>query len=54
MKTKVVNLVAAPGVGKSTCAAMIFGEIKARHLTCEIVPEYAKWLIYKGREANNC
>jgi tRNA uridine 5-carbamoylmethylation protein Kti12 len=55
MRTKVINFIAAPGVGKSTCAALLYGELKARHITCEVIPEYAKWLVYKGEteELNN-
>lgn len=42
MKTKVINLIGGPGVGKSTLAAMLFAELKKRGAECELVLEYAK------------
>lgn len=40
--TLVVNLYAGPGTGKSTTAALAFGELKTLGVNCEYVQEYAK------------
>jgi hypothetical protein len=48
-KTKVINLVAGPGAGKSTTAAGLFFEMKCRGYKVELVTEYAKELCYEGR-----
>ena len=48
-KTKVINFVGAPGVGKSIMAALCFAELKSRHISTEYVQEYAKMLIYKKK-----
>lgn len=54
-KTKVINFIAAPGAGKSLMSAMIFGELKMRHYSVEMVQEYAKNLVWQGRlEELNC
>lgn len=45
-----INLFGGPAIGKSTVAAELFAEIKKRHLEAEIVFEYAKDLIWDGRE----
>lgn len=50
MKTKCVNIISGPGAGKSIFSAIIFAELKMMHKTAELVPEHAKWLIYKGEE----
>ena len=41
-KTKIVNLIGGPGVGKSTTAARVFSELKAKNVSCELVTELAK------------
>lgn len=48
-KTKVVNFIGAPSVGKSTMSSLVYAEMKMLHKSVEIVPEVAKWLIYKGQ-----
>ncbi len=45
--THIVNLFAGPGAGKSTLAAGIYAELKARHINCELVTEFAKELVWK-------
>lgn len=39
---KMINLYGGPGTGKSTTAAMVFGELKLRGVNCEYVQEFAK------------
>ena len=46
--TKVINLIGAPGVGKSTLMAMIFVKLKERNIKCEMVQEWVKKLIWTG------
>jgi nicotinamide riboside kinase len=41
-KTQVVNLLAGPGAGKSTSAAMVFSKLKKRGVLTELIQEYAK------------
>lgn len=50
-KSLVINLLGSPGSGKSTTAALLFGEMKKRGYSVDLVPEYAKELIWEGREA---
>ena len=47
--TKVVNFIGAPSVGKSTMSSLVYAEMKMLHKSVEIVPEVAKWLIYKDQ-----
>jgi len=47
--TLVVNLFSGPGCGKSTMAAGIFYDLKNMYLNCEIVPEFAKDLVWEQR-----
>ena len=47
--TKVINLFAGPGAGKSTNAAGIFYEMKSRGINCELVTEYAKDCVWEDR-----
>lgn len=49
-KTKVINLYAGPGAGKSTAALQICFELKKRGINAEYVSEFAKDLIYDGKE----
>lgn len=41
-KTIVVNLIGAPGAGKSTLAAYTFAKLKMLDVNCELVTEWAK------------
>jgi len=54
-KTKVINLIGAPGVGKSTFAALIYANLKLKHKSVEYVQEYVKHLIWQDKtdELNN-
>lgn len=45
--TKVINLFAGPGAGKSTTAAGLFYQMKKRGLSVELVTEYAKDRVYE-------
>lgn len=47
MKTKIINLISSPGVGKSVCAGLIFAELKIRGYITEYAQEYVKNLIWK-------
>ncbi len=47
--TKVINLFAGPGAGKSTTAAGIFHLLKLRGYNCELVHEFAKDLTWRER-----
>lgn len=49
-KLIVINLLGGPGCGKSTIAAGLFSELKLRGHEAELVREYAKELIYEGKE----
>ena len=46
----VVNFWAAPSTGKSTMAAGLFYRLKKQGVNCEIVPEYAKDMVWAGRQ----
>lgn len=48
-KTKVINLLAGPGVGKSTTMSGLFFEMKQAGMSCEIAPEFAKELVWEER-----
>ncbi len=55
--TKVINLFAPPGTGKSTTAAGIFHEMKLMGMNVELVTEFAKDMVWAGRKkemANQC
>ena len=45
-KTKVVNLIGAPCVGKSVFAGLIFAELKMQNYITEYIQEYAKHLVW--------
>lgn len=47
MNTKIVNLFAGPGAGKSTTAAGLFHVMKMRGESVELVTEFAKDLTYE-------
>jgi hypothetical protein len=44
--TRIVNIVAGPGAGKTTLAALLFGEAKVAGASVEYVQEYAKKLVW--------
>jgi len=48
-KTLVINLIGAPGAGKSTISSRMFSDMKTDGLDVEIAPEYAKELVWEGR-----
>lgn len=50
MDTLVVNLIGAPGCGKSTLMAIIFGKLKCMGINVEMVTEFAKELVYENRK----
>ena len=47
IKTKIINILGAPGVGKSTLAADVYTVFKKKGIITELVGEFAKDLIYK-------
>lgn len=47
---KIINLYAGPGTGKSTTAAGLFYLLKLRGFKCEICFEYAKDIVWEGRD----
>lgn len=49
-KTLVINFVGGPGAGKSYMAMRVASNLKERKVSCEYVPEFAKDLVYEGRE----
>lgn len=49
-KTKVINLIASPGSGKSTTAAGVFHHLKLAGMDVELVGEYAKELTWHERQ----
>lgn len=55
MRSKVVNFIGAPSVGKSLITALTFAELKCMHKSAELVQEYAKQLVWQERfeELNN-
>lgn len=42
-----INIFAGPGAGKSTLAALLYGELKRQHIEVEYVSEYPKQLVYE-------
>lgn len=48
-QTKIINLFAGPGSGKSTMAAMIFSKLKMLGKDCELITEFAKKLTWHKR-----
>jgi len=50
MTTKVINFFAGPGAGKSTLAAGLFYHMKQKGVNVELVREYAKDVVWEGRD----
>ncbi len=48
-KTKYIAFISGPSCGKTTMSALVFAELKMRNYSAELIPEYAKWLIYKQK-----
>jgi len=48
--TKVINLFGGPGSGKSTMATSVFALLKMHDVNCEYVSEYAKDLVWEGKD----
>jgi hypothetical protein len=48
--TIVINLLGGSGLGKSTTAALIFGELKLLEQSAELVQEYAKEWAWAGKK----
>jgi len=48
--TKVINILAGSGCGKTTTAAGIFYEMKKQGISCELVQEFVKTWAWKGRD----
>jgi len=44
--TKIINLFAGPGAGKSTIASGLFHEMKKRHIKCDVPYEFPKELAW--------
>ena len=45
-----INILAGPGAGKSTLAARLFGDLKARHHDVEQITEYIKTWAHQGKK----
>jgi cellulose biosynthesis protein BcsQ len=48
--TKVINILAGSGAGKTTTAAGLFYELKKQGVSCELVQEFVKTWAYEGRD----
>lgn len=44
--TTIINFIAGPGVGKSVMTSLVFAKLKIMGYNVEIVPEYAKQLVW--------
>lgn len=49
-ETLVINLYGGPGTGKSTTAAALFALLKQHGINCELATEYAKDVVWEGRD----
>jgi len=49
-QTLVINLYGGPGTGKSTTAAALFALLKQDGINCELATEYAKDVVWEGRD----
>jgi adenylate kinase family enzyme len=45
-----INLYGGPNCGKSTIAASVFVELKSKYINCELVREFAKEMVYEGKD----
>jgi hypothetical protein len=52
-KIRRINFLAGPGAGKSTVAARLFGELKAKGYDVEQVSEYIKKWAYEGKKPHS-
>lgn len=48
MRTYVINFLGGSGLGKSTTAALVFGQLKLQAQNCELVREYVKEMAWAG------
>lgn len=48
--TKIINLFGGPGTGKSTTAAGLFNRMKIMGYNVELTTEYAKDMVWEGRD----
>lgn len=48
--TQIINLFGGPGTGKSTTAAGLFNRMKVMGLNVELTTEYAKDMVWEGRD----
>lgn len=46
--TQIINIYAGPGAGKSTTAAGLFHRMKSENISCELVTEFAKDVVWEG------
>jgi hypothetical protein len=51
--TKIINLTAGPGTGKSTSASYLYYLLKSKQYSVELVREYVKAWAYEERPINN-
>ena len=49
-ETKVISLLGGSGLGKSTTAALLYGEMKRKQLSCELVREFVKDWAWEGKK----
>ena len=55
MTNQIINFFGGPGIGKSKFAAGLFYYLKCRNISCELLHEYAKDLVYADRiRSLNC
>lgn len=52
-KTKVINLLGGSGLGKSTTAALLYGEMKNREQSVELVREFVKEWAWEGKKPSS-
>lgn len=47
--TLVINLLGAPGAGKTTLASLLFAKLKLKGVVCEMATEFAKEIVWENR-----